>query len=102
MTCVGTTSAAMKTSTLSPWVYGLGTGIRGVMPLGKQFNAILQLGIDYYPRTSIYGHDATYYPNDSNVNARNNGAGYTYKYSDAENATTVPHLRPRVMIGIQF
>jgi len=84
------------------WVYGLGGGLRGIMPLGKKVNAVLQLGLDYYPRTSIYGHDATYYPNDSNVNARNNGAGYTYTYADAVSATTVPHIRPRVMFGIQF
>jgi hypothetical protein len=84
------------------WVYGLGGGLRGVMPLGKKINAVLQLGIDYFPRTAIYGHDATYYPDNSNVNGRNDGAGYNYTYADAENATTVPHLRPRVMAGIQF
>jgi len=87
---------------ITSWVFGLGGGIRGVMPLGKQINAVLQLGIDYYPRSSIYGHDATYYPNNSNVNARTNDQGYTYTYQDAENATTVPHIRPRVMVGIQF
>jgi hypothetical protein len=83
-------------------VWGIGTGLRGTMPLGKNFSAILQLGVDYYPRSSIYGHDATYYPDNSNINARNNGAGYTYTYADAERATTVPHIRPRVMIGLKF
>ncbi len=82
--------------------WGLGGGVRGVMPLGKNFSAVMQLGLDYYFPTSIYGHDATYYPNNSNINARNDGAGYTYTYADATNATTVPRLRPRVMIGIQF
>jgi len=82
--------------------WGLGGGLRGIMALGKGFSAVMQVGLDYYFPTSIYGHDATYYPNDSNINARNNGAGYTYTYADAVNATTVPHLRPRVMIGIQF
>jgi hypothetical protein len=84
------------------WVFGLGGGLRGIMPLGKKMNAVLQLGVDYYPRTSIYGHDATYYPNNNNINERNNGAGYTYTYADAVDATTVPHFRPRVMLGIQF
>ena len=82
--------------------WGLGGGVRGIMPLGKGFSAVMQLGVDYYFPTSIYGHDATYYPNDSNVNARNNGAGYTYTYADAVNSTTVPRLRPRVMVGIKF
>jgi hypothetical protein len=85
--------------------WGLGGGLRGVMPLGKGIDAILQVGLDYYFPTSIYGHDATYYPNNSNINARQNqeeNAGYTYQYADAVNATTVPRLRPRVMIGIQF
>jgi hypothetical protein len=82
--------------------WGLGGGLRGIMPLGKGFSAVMQLGVDYYFPTSIYGHDATYYPNDSNVNARTNNQGYTYRYADAVSATTVPHLRPRVMVGIKF
>jgi hypothetical protein len=83
-------------------VWGLGGGLRGIMPLGKKFRALLQLGLDYYPRGSIYGHDATYNPDNNNINARNNGAGYTYTYADAEAATAVPHLRPRVMLGLMF
>jgi hypothetical protein len=82
--------------------WGLGGGLRGIMPLGKGFNAVMQLGLDYYFPTSIYGHDATYYPNDSNVNARQKTAGVNYTYDDAVNSTTVPHIRPRVMVGIQF
>lgn len=83
-------------------VWGMGAGVRGVMPLNKHFNALLQLGLDFYFRSSIYGHDATYYPDNSNINARNNNAGYTYTYEDALRATTIPRLRPRVMLGIQF
>ncbi len=83
-------------------VWGFGAGLRGILPLNKNFSALLQLGLDYYPRSSIYGHDATYYPDGSAINARNNGAGYTYTYADAERATAVPHIRPRVMVGIQF
>ncbi len=85
--------------------WGLGGGLRAVMPLGKGFSAILQLGLDYYWPTSIYGHDATYYPNNANINARPNeeeNRGYTYTYADAASATNVPRLRPRVMLGIQF
>ena len=80
---------------------GLGLG-RGSLPLSEHFTAVMQLGLDYYFRSSIYGHDATYYPDNSNINARNNNAGYTYTYEDALRATTVPHIRPRVMVGIQF
>lgn len=84
------------------WVYGLGGGLRASMPLGKKVDAIAQLGVDYYPRSGIYGHDATYYPDNSNINARTDGNGYTYTYQDAVNATTVPHIRPRIMVGVQF
>ena len=83
-------------------VWGLGGGLRGVVELNKNFNAIMQMELNYYFRSSIYGHDATYYPDNSNVNARNDGNGYTYTYEDALRATTVPHIRPRVMVGIQF
>jgi hypothetical protein len=83
-------------------VWGMGGGLRGVMPLGKKFRACLQLTVDYYPRGALYGHDATYNPDNNNENARNNGAGYTYTYDDAVRATAVPHFRPRVMLGIMF
>jgi hypothetical protein len=83
-------------------VWGLGGGLRGVLPLNKNFNALLQVGLDFYFRSSIYGHDATYYPDNSNINARNDGNGYTYTYEDALRATTIPRLRPRVMLGFQF
>jgi hypothetical protein len=82
--------------------WGLGGGLRGVLPLSQRFSAVMQLGLDYYFPTSIYGHDATYYPGNANINARDNGNGYTYTYSDAANATNVPRVRPRVMIGIQW
>lgn len=83
-------------------VWGLGGGVRGVMDLSEKFKGLVQLTVDYYPRASLYGHDAYYYPDNNNVNARNNGAGYTYTYEDAVRATAVPHIRPRVMVGIQF
>jgi hypothetical protein len=85
--------------------WGLGGGLRAVTPLGKGFNAVLQLGVDYYFPTSIYGHDASYYPSNANINARQNqeeNPGYTYTYADASSAVNVPRIRPRVMIGIQF
>jgi len=85
--------------------WGLGGGLRGILPLGKGFSAVLQLGMDYYFPTSIYGHDATYYPNNANINARQDqeeNAGYTFTYADAARSVNVPRLRPRVMLGIQF
>jgi hypothetical protein len=82
--------------------WGLGGGIRGVRPLSEHFNAVMQLELNYYFPTSIYGHDATYYPDNHNINARDDNAGYTYTYDDATNSTAVPRLRPRVMVGIQF
>lgn len=82
--------------------WGMGGGVRGVVKLNTNFNAFAQLGLDFYFKSSYYGHDATYFPNDRNENARNNGAGYTYTYADAERATTAPRLRPRVMVGFQF
>ncbi len=83
-------------------VWGLGGGVRGVMELSEKFRGVVQLTLDYYPRASLYGHDATYYPDDNNENARTDGNGYTYTYADAVRATEVPHIRPRLMVGIMF
>lgn len=82
--------------------WGLGGGLRGVMKLSDKFRACLQLTVDYFPRGSLYGHDATYYPDNNNSNARTDGRGYTYTYADAVRATEVPHFRPRVMVGFMF
>jgi len=83
-------------------VWGLGGGVRGVMKLSEKIRACLQVTLDYYPRSSIYGHDATYFPDNNNINARTDGNGYTYTYEDAVRATAVPHLRPRVLVGLMF
>lgn len=72
------------------------------MKLSEKIRACLQLTLDYYPRGSIYGHDATYYPDNNNINARDDDNGYTYTYEDAVRATAVPHIRPRVVIGLMF
>lgn len=83
-------------------VWGLGGGLRGTMDLSEKFRAVFQLTVDYYPRASLYGHDATYYPDNNNTNARDDTRGYTYTYEDAVRATAVPHVRPRVMVGFMF
>lgn len=83
-------------------VWGVGGGLRGFVKLSEKIGAVMQLTVDYFPRASLYGHDATYYPDNNNENARTDGAGYTYTYEDAVRATAVPHVRPRVMVGLQF
>jgi hypothetical protein len=40
---------------ITSYVWGLGGGVRGAMPLSKTFTAVMQVGLDYYFRSSIYG-----------------------------------------------
>jgi len=43
----------------------------------------------------MHGHDATYSPDNENVNARED-----YKYADADRAVNQPVLEFRAMVGV--
>ncbi len=79
--------------TSDPW--GIGGGIETYFPMNRKLNFHVIAGLDYFFPSHLHGHDTTYYPNNQNVNRRNN-----HTYSDANSAINQPGLEFRLMAGI--
>jgi hypothetical protein len=57
----------------------------------------LSAGVDYFFSSMLKGHDTEYYPDNENVNPRED-----YKYDDADKAINQPDLLLNMMIGINY
>ena len=80
--------------------WGLGIGARGEMRLSGRISLVGSVGLDFYPVSTLYGHDATYSSSGGSTNARQDNNGYTYGWKDAANAINQPRLMPTLMIGL--
>jgi hypothetical protein len=60
------------------------------------------VGFDHYPSWTMTGHDATYASDGTAINARDNGAGYTYTPRDADRAINQPKFVPSILIGVTW
>jgi hypothetical protein len=85
---------------------GVGAGLRGELRLGARWSLAAALGVDWFPKTSIYSHDATYASSGASTNARaKNGDAATYGYygwADADRAVNQPKLVPSVLLGVAW
>lgn len=77
--------------------WGVGGGLRAVFPIARNIGFMVQAGLDYFPNTTLTGHDTSYGPDGENVNGRQ---GYAYK--DADAAVNQPKLQGLVMAGISI
>jgi hypothetical protein len=82
--------------------WGLGIGGRGEMRLSRTFSLVGSVGLDFYPVSTLNGHDATYSSNGGNTNARDDGNGNTYGWKDADKAINQPRLMPSLMVGVAW
>jgi hypothetical protein len=80
--------------------WGLGIGARGELRLSGRLSLVGSVGLDFYPVSTLYGHDATYSSSGGATNARDNGDGYTYGWKDASKAINQPRLMPSLMVGL--
>ncbi len=81
--------------TSSQW--GLGGGIEGTFPMTRTMALVVSGGAEWFPPTSLYGHDTSYSPNGEDVNARED-----FAYADADRAIGQPKLRPTIMLGLSY
>jgi hypothetical protein len=77
--------------------WGFGLGARGEVKLGRRLNLLGSVGFDYYPVSSLYGHDTRYSSDGTTVNGR---AGY--RWSDADKAVNQPRFVPSLMLGLAW
>jgi hypothetical protein len=83
--------------TVSANDWGLGAGVRGELKLSKHINLLGAAGLDLYPFSTLYGHDATYSSTGNNSNARED-----FGWKDADKAINQPRLVPSVMVGLAW
>jgi hypothetical protein len=84
----------------SDFAYGL--GLRGSVRMNARWSLAFSAGLDVMPSRTLTGHDATYSSGGAAINARTNGAGYTYAWSDAKRAINYPLLTPSVLLGVTW
>lgn len=77
--------------------WGFGLGARGEVKLGRQLSLLGSIGFDYYPWSSLYGHDTRYSSDGSEDNGRE---GYAWR--DADRAVNQPRFVPSVMLGLAW
>ena len=65
--------------------WGVGAGLEGTADINPRFALILSGGAEYFGRGDLHGHDATYSPDNDNVNSRKD-----YAYKDADEAINQP------------
>jgi hypothetical protein len=86
-----------ETFDVNTFQWGLGGGVETAFALSPRVDMTFSLGVDYFFRSELSGHDSYYYPNDIN----NDGIG-TYTYKDADAAVSNPDLNTRLMTGIAY
>lgn len=77
--------------------WGVGLGARGNFPITSRLGLVVGVGLDYYFRNTLTGHDTRYTPEDENINPREE-----YLYRDADDAINQPGLLPVGMIGLSI
>jgi hypothetical protein len=77
--------------------WGIGTGLQGFFSMSPTLDFTLSVGADYFFSNMLKGHDTEYYPDNENVNPRED-----YNYNDADKAINQPDLLLNFMIGINY
>lgn len=77
--------------------WGVGIGLEQHYHMNPHLEFIMSAGFDYYPPSTIEGHDTSYSPDGEYVNPREE-----YEYEDADKAIYQPKYQPRIMLGVNY
>lgn len=77
--------------------WGVGTGLQSFFSISSTLDMTLSAGVDYYFHSRLKGHDTEYYPDNENVNPRDE-----YTYDDADQAVNQPEFLLNLMIGLNY
>ena len=77
--------------------WGVGLGFEQHYHMNSNLEFIMSAGFDYYPPSTIEGHDTAYSPDGEYVNPREE-----YEYKDADKAIYQPKYQPRIMLGVNY
>ncbi len=82
--------------------FAFGVGLRGAYRMNTRWSIAFSAGVDVMPWRTLTGHDATYGSSGTPINARDNGAGYTYSWKDAARAINYPLVTPSLLVGVTW
>jgi hypothetical protein len=77
--------------------WGVGVGARGEVKLNPRWSLAGTLGLDWFPRTTIYSHDTSYSSTGYVVNGH-----HAYGFGDADKAINQPKLVPSLLVGVAW
>ena len=77
--------------------WGVGIGLRGMKALSPRLGLVGAIGVDWFPVSSLYGHDTTYFSNAPPINPKG-----TYTWSDASGAINSPRFTPSILLGLNW
>ena len=77
--------------------WGVGLGFEQHYHMNPHLEFVMTAGFDYYPPSTIEGHDTAYSPDGEYVNPREE-----YEYEDADKAIYQPKYQPRIMLGVNY
>jgi hypothetical protein len=77
--------------------WGWGFGLEKSYEMSDRTTFALSTGLDYFPKSRLYGHDTSYSPDGEDVNPRED-----FAYADADDAINQPGLELRIMAGFSY
>lgn len=77
--------------------WGLGAGLDWTADIDPRFALSFSGGAEFFGKANLHGHDATYSPDNENVNPRKE-----YEYRDADEAINQPTLEAKLMGGLVY
>jgi len=77
--------------------WGVGLGLESYFAISSRFDLVISGGYDYFPKSTLSGHDTSYSPDGDDVNPRED-----YTYSDADKAINQPRHEFRLLFGFSY
>lgn len=77
--------------------WGVGIGIENYFKIIPALDLVVNIGYDYYIKSTLYGHDTSYNPDGQDLNPRED-----YKFKDADEAINQPNHQIKTMIGLSY
>jgi len=76
---------------------GFGLGLDSYYRVSSRVDLVLSVGTDFYLPAALEGHDATYNPNGTFVNQREQ-----FTYADADKVVNQPKVLPKLAVGFNY
>lgn len=77
--------------------WGVGAGYKAFYQINRAWTFSYEVGLDYFFKSELTGHDTVYSPDGEHSNPREN-----YTYTSADDSINQPKWEPRIMVGVSY